>query len=179
MTKKLHIVFPKEYMDVLLRTLDKEKYIVINKEYSLDTFHHWAMGEDPSKPDVALIVESTESDIPVERLAKDYIDKLTEIRLNPMRQEIRLILVLPSQFGRITYFKKSLAALAIYDVYFTEEFSFDSIIDWIDNEKTLADVKDLFVSSKEEQNQIILEDKENEIVNKTEIKETRVEKKKI
>lgn len=177
MTRKLHIVFPKEYMDVLLRSLDKEKYTVINKEYSLDTFHHWATGEDLAKPDIALIVETTDSDIPVERLAKEYIDKLTEIRLNPLRQEIRLILVLPSQFGRITYFKKSLAALAIYDVYFTEEFSFDTIIEWIDNEKTLADVKDLFVSSKEEQNQIILEDKESAEVSTAEKNDTRVGKK--
>lgn len=164
MTKKLHIVFPKEYMDVLLRSLDEEKYTVINKEYSLDTFHHWATGEDTSNPDIALIVETTENDIPIERLVKDYINKLTEIRLNPMRQEIRIILVLPSQFGRIPYLKKSLAALAIYDVYFTEQFSLDTIIEWIDNERTLADVKDLFANSKDEQNEIVIEDEETKEV---------------
>ena len=177
MTKKLHIVFPKEYMNVLLRSLDVEKYSVINKDYSLDTFHHWATGEDPAQPDIALIVETTDNDIPIERLVKEYVNKLTEIRLNSLRQDIRIILVLPSQFGRISYLKKSLAALAIYDVYFTDDFSFDTIIEWIENEKTLADVKDLFVSSKEEKNEIIIEEEVENVSSESEKDELQTDKK--
>lgn len=152
MSKTLHVVFPKDMMNYVLQELpNKVDFEITGKDYSLDTFHHYATGNKEIECDTVIVVDRFLEDVPIEQKAKEIITKVSDIRM--ARQNLRIILLLPSAFNRITYFKKQLVSLLVYDMYFTEEFSFEDIVKWLETPKTLNDMKEYidFVTISEEQ----------------------------
>ncbi|MFS0783396.1 hypothetical protein [Bacillus sp. 1P06AnD] len=141
---KLHIVFPKDYQEVLLRELPNQGYSVVNSDYTFDTFYHWATSEEENAANVAIIAEATRDNIPIEIKLKEMLGRLTEIRIK--RSELRLILFLPVEANYVSNFKESLVQLGIYDFYFADSFTFDSLIKWIEHPKSLSDVKEYILT---------------------------------
>lgn len=148
MDKTIHLVIPKGYDTVLLSRFKEENFIVTNVDHELDNFRHWALSKEKENPKIAFIMETMENDLPVEIQAKEFVEKLTEIKVN--RSSIRIVVVLPEHFDRILSLKKKLATLNIYDMYFDNSLSFQKVLSWIETEKTLADVKHLIIDGSEE-----------------------------
>lgn len=144
MDKQIHIVFPKEYMDTIVQVLENGGYKVTSKDHVLETFYHWATGEEQKDyTSTALIIDALDEEIPVEAKAEEYVRYLTEIRIH--RPNMRLVINLPSQFRHMKQMQRNFVSLSIYDFYFEDNFSTQSIFDWLENPKTLADVKDFIV----------------------------------
>lgn len=151
MKEEIHLVFPKEYMESVVDSLEQEDYIVTNKDFDFGTFYHWMTSDEPVNAKIALVVDTIEDDIPIEVKALEYVEKLTEIRL--ARPNLRLIINLPSSFKHLISMQKKLLPLSIYDIYFEENFSVQDILEWLETPKSLADMKSLIVDehhSKEE-----------------------------
>ncbi|MEQ2529093.1 hypothetical protein WMO40_20675 [Bacillaceae bacterium CLA-AA-H227] len=142
MDKQLHIVFPKDYMETVVQVLEKEGYQVTNRDYLLETFYHWATKEEQKEyTSTALIVDASNDDIPIEVKAEEYIRYLTEIRI--FKPNMRLIINLPSQFKHMKQMQRNFMSLNIYDFYFEDNFSVQSLLSWIENPRNLSDLKDL------------------------------------
>lgn len=156
MDKRLHVIFPKDYMDTIVEALEKESYTVTHKDYQLETFYHWAMAENDHSP-TALIIDPLDEGIPLEAKAEEYVRYLTDIKIN--KPNMRLIINLPSQFSRAKNMQRNFVSLGIYDFYFEDNFSVQTILKWIENKRTLADVKSLIVHESIEEK---IEEKEAE-----------------
>lgn len=139
MALNLHIVFPKEYKEVLLSEMGKKGYKITNFDHSLETFHHWSVSHEKTQADVALIAESFSGNIPMENKVQEFIEKLTEIRI--ARSSLRLVIVMPTEFNHIVQLKEQLVKLGVYDFHFFDNFSFDDLLGLIEKPKSLADVK--------------------------------------
>lgn len=148
MDKQLHVVFPKDYMEMIVEALAAEGFTIPNKDYELETFYHWATAEGEYCP-TALIIDTLDDDIPIEAKAEEYIRYLTDIRLN--KPNMRLIINLPSQFKIMKQMQRSFVSLGIYDFYFEDHFSVQSILQWIENKRNLADVKNLITTDSYEE----------------------------
>lgn len=143
MDKRLHVVFPKDYMDKIVNALEKENFTVTNKDFQLETFYHWASSEDSEYSPTALIIDPLDDDIPFEAKAEEYVRYLTDVKIN--KPNMRLIINLPSQFKHMKNMQRNFVSLGIYDFYFEDNFSVQTILKWIDHKRTLADVKGLIV----------------------------------
>lgn len=137
--KTVHLVFPIEYIDGIKEELEEEGYSVKYKDTSLDTFSQWSQ-TDEENADVALVfgmaVISQENDFFSQQRA--IYDRLKEVRLQ--REELRMIVVFPSQVQYERDFVSSIAQLAIFDLYFVDELETSHMIEWIENPKGYAHV---------------------------------------
>ncbi|WP_148347031.1 hypothetical protein [Robertmurraya massiliosenegalensis] len=127
-------------MEKIADLLAKEGYKIENRDYSLETFYHYATGVGNKSP-IALFIDAFDDEVPVEVKAEEYTEYLSEIRFN--NPNMRLIINLPSQFKHMKQMQRNLMSLSIYDFHFEDNFSIQSILGWIETPKTLADVKDL------------------------------------
>jgi hypothetical protein len=129
-------------MEQIVQSLERENFIVTNKDYQFETFYHWATGNGEYSP-TALIIDASDDDIPIEAKAEEYIRYLTEIKIK--KPNMRLIINLPSQFKYMKNMQRNFVGLGIYDFYFEDNFTVQTIVEWIDNKRTLADVKDMII----------------------------------
>lgn len=148
--KKLHIVFPKEYMEILLQELKKyESYTVEGTDYRFDTFYDFAMSNQELNCDIALIVGDMQGDIPVEEKVNEFLKKMTDICFK--RPQLKFIISLPTSYKHIKLIQQTLVSLSIYNVYFTDQIQFDTLINWIENPQTLADMKEFILPPKQQE----------------------------
>lgn len=184
MEKQIHIVFLKDYMDAVVQFFENEGYEVSSRDYQLETFYHWATkNEDKELDSVALIIETFNEEVPIEVKAAEIVKYLTEIKI--FKPNMKLIINLPSQFKQMKQMQRSFVGLSIYDFYFEDNFTTQSLLEWVRKSKTLADVKDLIVHEQEfkenldEENVIDTKKKEKEVHHHQEKKEepsTRIER---
>jgi hypothetical protein len=145
-SKKIHAVFPKEYKDVLLSGFAEKEYEVINYDNTFDTFHNWATSKEETISDVAIIAQSLNDDLPLEVRFQEFLEKLTEIRIQ--RPTLRLIIFLPKEADYVEKLKERLVQLVIYDFYFNDNFSFDDLVTWIENPRHIGDMKEYILAEK-------------------------------
>lgn len=143
--KNLHIVFPKDYLPTLLEGLATYPNInVTGTDYDLDGFYHYALKEGEIPCDTAVLIVDMRGDIPIEHKAEEIVNRMTEIRIN--RPHIRLIVSMSKSFEHLVSLKQSLVSLSIYDIHFQDSFVIDDMIDWIEQPRSLADMKEYIVN---------------------------------
>src|SRR5690606_24439685 len=108
---------------------------ILYTDTSLDTFSQWANSDDEKCAEIALVYGLSivsKGDHFFSQKQSIY-ERLKEVRL--ARENLRLIVIFPSQVQAETDFVSSIAQLAIYDMHFTDDFYTDDIIEWIKNPK--------------------------------------------
>lgn len=179
MGKKLHIVFPKEHMQVLLSALQGfEEYIVTGTDYHFDTFYDYAVSEQEIDCDVALIVGDIKGNIPIVQKVSDFLKKVTDIRIK--RPNLRLVVCLTKEYEHIQSLQQTLVSLSVYDIHFVDQFDIYVLIDWIEKPKNLADMKNFIVPTENNITPIInkplAEKKEENIVEEQEMSRIKIRK---
>lgn len=128
-------------MEVLLRELSKyEAFTVTGTDYNFDTFYDFAMSKGDIECNTALIIGDLQGDIPVEEKIESFLKKVTEIRFN--RPQLRFIVSLPKSYEHLKIIQQSLVSLTIYDLHFTDQIQFDTLIDWLENPKNISDMRE-------------------------------------
>jgi hypothetical protein len=131
---KIHLVYPGDYEN-LKDALVEKGHQVLEWDYTLDQFTVFSQ-QKKFEVDVA-IIEGTAG----LNNKQDIYESLKEIRKN--LPHARLILVFPESIKHDRNWVSNIVSLAIYDLYFVEEYSIEDIEKWLKITKSIADHLDV------------------------------------
>ncbi|WP_374724097.1 AAA family ATPase [Calidifontibacillus erzurumensis] len=138
--QSLHLVLPSDFIEGLKEELESDGFEILYTDTSLDTFSQWANSDDDQSAEIAIIdgmaVVSKENNFFSKKQA--IFDRLKEVRL--ARENIRMIIIFPSEIRNEVDFISKIAQLGIYDIYFVNEIFTDDIVEWINNPKGYSHV---------------------------------------
>lgn len=148
--KNVHVVFQKSAKEVITSFFEREvNYNVINYDEDITTFRHYMLKEDLiEKADIALLVIFESVEVPIEVQIKEIIKNAIEVKLAHV--DLRLVFAFPQKFEYYTKLVKDLVSVGIYDIHFINDFKLADIVQWLDNEKTLSDVKKYITTEDDE-----------------------------
>lgn len=140
--KKIHLVFDPDYIESLVEVINNFAEVT-GKDFNMDTAAQWAASKKGPDPDIILIegtVDVSKVDFSSGKIARDkyFIERLTQIRVN--RPNSQIIVLLQEERKSDIAFLQAITGLAVFDIYFVNNFNESDLQQWFNTQKNVADV---------------------------------------
>ncbi|MGN4128080.1 hypothetical protein ACMGD3_24200 [Lysinibacillus sphaericus] len=150
--KSVHVVFPKQYKDIL-HTSFKEagKYNIAGFDTDITNYAHFILDEDTNQYSKAVLISTfydATMSLPFMSILADTVEQAIKIKL--ARQDLRLIFVFPTFVSQGYEYREYISKLimaGIYDLHFYQDFEYLHIEGWLDNVQQIIDVKEYITTS--------------------------------